>query len=116
MSLLPRIAVGFAVFRGFMLAALTVPWLARKLRRADATQSERSLALMAGSRSMLLGVAILSLAFGARREALAWVLLGDGVLQLFDALHALSLRTRAVAVLPAILCLVDGWAGATLMT
>jgi len=110
-----RIAVGIAIFRGFMLAVLTVPWLAQKIRRPDATESERSLAWMAGSRAILLGVAILLLAFASRREALAWVLLGDGVLQLFDALQALRLRKRNLAVLPAVLCLLDGWAGLTLL-
>jgi hypothetical protein len=115
MSVPVRAAVGFAVLRGFMLAVLTVPWLAQKVRRAEAAPAERSLAWMAASRSILLGVALLSLSFGARREALAWVLLGDGALQLFDALHALSLRTRRLAVLPAILCLLDGGAGMTLM-
>ena len=98
-----------------MLAVLTVPWLAQKLRRPDATPSERSLAWMAGSRAILLGLAILWLSFGGRREALAWVILGDGVLQVFDTLHALSQPKRRLAVLPAILCLLDGWAGMTLM-
>jgi hypothetical protein len=70
---------------------------------------------MAGSRAILLGVAIVLLAFANHREALGWVLLGDGALQLFDTLQALAQRKRALAVLPAILCLLDGWAGATLM-
>jgi hypothetical protein len=70
---------------------------------------------MAGSRSILLGVAITSLALEGPREALGWVLLGDGALQLFDTLHALALRKGNVAVLPAILCLLDGWAGLALM-
>jgi hypothetical protein len=115
MSVLARIAIGFAILRGFMLAVLSVPWLAQKLRRPDATPSERSLAWMAGSRAILLGVAILVLSFGKRRDALAWVLLGDGVLQLFDTLQALGQRKRALAALPAILCLLDGWAGIVLM-
>jgi hypothetical protein len=105
----------FAVLRGFMLTALTVPWLAQKIRRADATESERSLVLMVGSRTILLGLGILALWLTNRREAVAWALLGDGVLQLFDALLALAQRKRTLAVLPTILCLLDGWAGATLM-
>jgi hypothetical protein len=116
MSVLARIALGFAGLRGFMLTVLTVPWLAQKIRRPDATQSERSLAWMAASRSILLGVAISLLAIGGRREALAWALLGDGVLQLFDALHALSQPKRTLAVVPAVLCLLDGWAAVTLMS
>jgi hypothetical protein len=114
-SVLARIALGFAVLRGFMLTALTVPWLAQKIRRADATESERSLAWMVGSRTILLGSGILVLWLTHRLEALAWVLLGDGVLQLFDALLALAKRKRTLAVLPTILCLLDGWAGVMLM-
>jgi hypothetical protein len=115
MSVLARIALGFAVLRGFMLTALTVPWLVQKIRSADARESERSLVLMVGSRTILLGFGILALWLTKRREALAWVLLGDGVLQLFDALLAFARRKRTLAALPTILCLLDGWAGLTLM-
>src|SRR5678809_641595 len=104
MTVFSRIALGFAIFRGFQLAALTVPWLRQKVRRADTTESERSLVLMIGSRSILLGLVIVVLGFTNRRETLGWVLIGDGLLQLFDALHALALRKRTVAVLPAALC------------
>ena len=115
MSVLVRIAVGFAVLRGFMLAVLTVPWLLQKVRRADATEAERSLAWMVASRSILLGVAILLLSLGMRKEALAWALLGDGALQLFDAAFALALRKGALAVLPLVLCLLDSSAGIALL-
>jgi hypothetical protein len=110
-----RIALGFALLRGFQLAALTVPWLLQKLRRADATASERSLVLMIGSRSILLGLAIVALGLTNRLETLGWVLIGDGLLQLFDALHALALGKRTVAVLPAVLCVLCGLAGITLI-
>src|SRR4030095_2035712 len=111
MTVSSRLALGFAILRGFQLAALTVPWLLQKLRRPDATESERSLVLMIGSRSILLGLAILALGFANRREMLGWVLIGDGLLQLFDALHAIALRKRTVAVLPAALFVLDGLAG-----
>ena len=115
MTITSRIALGFAILRGFQLAALTVPWLLQKVRRADATASERSLVLMIGSRSILLGLAIVVLGIANRREALGWVLIGDGLLQLFDALHALALRKRTVAVLPGALCVLDVLAGITLL-
>jgi hypothetical protein len=115
MSVFSRIALGFAILRGFQLAALTVPWLLQKVRRADATESERSLVLMISSRSILLGLAIMALGFTNRRETLGWVLIADGLLQLFDALHALAQRKRIVAVLPAALCVLDGLAGITLI-
>jgi len=110
-----RVALGFAILRGFQLAVLTVPWLLQKVRRADATESERSLVLMIGSRSILLGLAIVALGITGRREALGAVLIGDGLLQLFDALHALALGKRTVAILPAALCVLDGLAGITLL-
>ena len=115
MTVSSRIALGFALLRGFQLAALTVPWLLQKVRRADATESERSLVLMIGSRSILLGLAIVALALTNRRETLGAVLIGDGLLQLFAALHALALRKRTVAVLPAALCVLDVLAGITLL-
>ncbi len=115
MTVASRLALGFAIIRGFQLAALTVPWLLQKVRRADATESERSLVVMIGSRSILLGIAIVALGFTNRREMLGAVLIGDGLLQLFDALHALALRKRTVAVLPAALCVLDGLAGVTLL-
>ena len=115
MTVSSRIALGFAILRGFQFAALTVPWLLQKVRRADATESERSLVLMIGSRSILLGIAIVALGFTNRRETLGGVLIGDGLLQLFDALHAIALRKRTVAVLPAVLCVLDGLAGITLL-
>ena len=115
MTVASRIALGFAILRGFQLAALTVPWLLQKVRRADATESERSLVLMIGSRSILLGLAIMALGFANRRETLGWVLIGDGVLQLFDALQAIALRKRTLAVLPAVLCVLDGLAGIILL-
>ena len=115
MTVSSRIAFGYSILRGFQLAALTVPWLLQKVRRADATESERSLVLMIGSRSILLGLAIVALAFTNRRETLGFVLIGDGLLQLFDALLALALRKRTVAALPAVLCVLDGLAGITLL-
>jgi sulfur relay (sulfurtransferase) DsrF/TusC family protein len=70
---------------------------------------------MIGSRSILLGLAIVALAFTNRRETLGFVLIGDGLLQLFDALMAFALRKRTVAALPAVLCVLDGLAGITLL-
>lgn len=115
MSILARLAMGYAILRGVMLTLLTVPWLAGKLRSPETTESERSLAWMVWSRTVLLGAAILVLAFGGRAGAVAWAILGDGVLQLFDAVLALARRKRRLAVLPAILCLVDGVAGLALI-
>ena len=115
MTVSSRIALGFAVLRGIQLAVLTVPWLLHKVRRAEATESERSLVLMIGSRSILLGLAIVVLALTNRREAVGWVLVGDGLLQVFDALHALALGRRTAAVLPAALCVLDGVAGFILL-
>jgi len=115
MTILSRIALGFAILRGFQLAVLTVPWVLQKLRRPDATESERSLLLMIGSRSILLGLAIAALGIAGRRVALGWVLIGDAALQLFDALHAMACGKRTLTVLPAALCVLDGVAGVILM-
>lgn len=109
-------ALGFAILRGVQLTALTVPWLLAKVRRAGTPESERSLVLMISSRSILLGLAILTLALMGKRAALGWVLVGDGLLQAFDALHALAvLPRRRVAILPAILCVLDGLSAVILL-
>jgi hypothetical protein len=92
-----------------------VPWLLSKVRRAEATESERSLVVMVGSRSILLGLVIVVLGLANRREVLGWVLIADGLLQAFDALHALALRKRTAAVLPAALFVLDTLAGITLL-
>jgi len=115
MNVASRIAEVFAIVRGFQLAALTVPWVLQKVRRAGVTESERALVSMVGSRSILLGVVMVVLGFTHRREAAGWVLLGDGILQLFDALQALALGQRRVAILPALLCVLDVAAGLTLL-
>jgi hypothetical protein len=115
MSVSAQIALWFAVLRGVMLTAGTVPWLLGKLRRADAAESERPLVLMVASRSILLGLALVALWLTERREALAWTLIGDAALQLFDVLLALAGRKRALALMPAVLCLMDAGAGITLM-
>ncbi len=115
MTISSRIALGFAILRGIQLAALTVPWLLHKVRRADATESERSLVLMVGSRSILLGLVMVVVALTNHRETLGWVLIADGSLQLFDAIHALALRKRTLAALPTALCILDGLAGIALL-
>jgi len=115
MTLYSRIALVFGLLRGFQLALLTVPWVLKKVRSRETTETERSLVLMIGSRSILLGVAMMVLGFTNTQETLGWVLVGDGLLQLFDALRAFSLQQRNVAALPAILCVLDGVAGVTLL-
>lgn len=115
MAVLVPFALGFAALRGFMLAALTVPWLAQKLRAPGITQAERSLVVMVGSRAMVLGGVLLALWFTNRREALGWGLLGDGLLQLVDTALALALGARRLAVLPGLLCVLDALAGLALL-
>lgn len=116
MTVSSRIALIFAVLRGLQLAVLTVPWVLQKLRRADSAEAERSLVLMIGSRSIMFGVVIVVLGLANRRGTLGWALLADGLLQLFDALLAVFLRKRTVAILPAALCVLDGLAGLILLT
>ena len=115
MSVSAHIALAYAVLRGVMLTAVTVPWVVRKMRRPDAAESERSLLLMVASRTILLGLGMVALWLTKRREALAWTLLGDAALQLFDVINALVGGKRTLAVMPAVLCFLDGWAGITLM-
>jgi hypothetical protein len=115
MTLLPSIAVGFGVVRGIQLSALTVPWVRQKLRREGITESEHSLVMMTGSRSIVLGLGMIALAATSRLEALGWLLAADAALQLFDTFQALLLPKRLTAILPAALCLLDALAAFILL-
>ena len=98
-----------------MLTAGTVPWALNKQRRADIAESERSLLWMVVSRTLLLALGMLALWVTKQREALAWTLMADASLQLFDALVAVYRRKHALAALPAVLCLLGGLAGIALL-
>jgi hypothetical protein len=70
---------------------------------------------MFASRTILLGVALAFLAIKAKRKGLAWLLLADAALQLFDTGMALATHKGALAVLPAVIGGLDAWAGVVLL-
>lgn len=115
MTIAFKIALGFAVLRGFQLTVLTVPWLLQKVRHPDATETERSLTWMIASRSILLGLALAALALMNKWQAVGSVLIGDALLQLFDTVQALTLRKGNLAILPAVLCVLDTLAGIVIL-
>jgi hypothetical protein len=81
----------------------------------SSTEPARSLALVFASRTILLGIVLVVLAIRRRREGLAWVLLADAALQLFDTGMALATHKGALAILPAALGAMDVWAGLFLL-
>jgi len=112
-----RLARAFAILRGAMVVLFSVLLIAapEKAMPGSSTEPARSLALIFASRTILLGIVLVALAIRGRREGLAWVLLADAALQLFDTGMALATHKGALAVLPAALGAMDVWAGLLLL-
>jgi hypothetical protein len=112
-----RLARAFAILRGTMLVVFSVVLIVapEKAMAGSSTEPARSLALMFASRTILLGTVLVALAIRRRREALAWVLLADAALQVFDTGMALATHKEALAFLPAALGAMDVCAGLFLL-
>jgi hypothetical protein len=112
-----RLARAFAVLRGAMVILFSVALIVapEKAIAGSSTEPARSLALMVASRTILLGLVLVVLAIRGRRGALAWVLLADAALQVFDTGMALATHKGALAALPAALGALDVWAGLFLL-
>ena len=85
-----------------------------KMMAGSSSEPARTLALMFASRTIVLGIAFIVLAMARKREGLAWVLLADAALQLFDTGMAFVTGKQALAVLPAALGVLDVWAALVL--
>jgi hypothetical protein len=86
-----------------------------KAMAGSSTEPARSLGMVFASRSILLGLVLVALTLRGARRGLAWVLLADAALQLFDTGMALATNKGALAILPAALGAVDVWAGLFLL-
>jgi hypothetical protein len=86
-----------------------------KAMPGSSTEPARSLALVFASRTILLGAVLVALAITRKHKGLAWVLLADAALQLFDTGMALATSKGALAILPAALGAMDVWAGLYLL-
>ncbi|MBI5546170.1 MAG: DUF4267 domain-containing protein [Deltaproteobacteria bacterium] len=106
-----RLARAFALLRGAMVVLFSVSLIIvpERVMAGSSTEPARSLALVFASRSILLGSLLVVLAIRGKREGLAWVLLADAALQLFDTGMALATHKGALAVLPAALGAMDVW-------
>jgi hypothetical protein len=103
------LAVGFGVLRGLMLVAYAFALIFKpeKVKPGSTTEPARSFALMAASRTMVLGVALLALALTGRHEGLALTLVADAALQVFDAGLAIKMKRGATAAAPAVIGVVE---------
>jgi hypothetical protein len=115
--LLPQIARWYGFARGLMLALLSLAILVAPETGVPgaATEPARSLALVFGSRSILLGCVLVVMSLRRLRLSLAWVLWLDAALQIFDTLLALATGKGALALLPAALGIADVIAGLILV-
>jgi hypothetical protein len=80
----------------------------------SSAEPARSLALVFASRTILLGLIMVALALRKQREALAWVLVADALLQVFDTAMALAQHKGAIAIMPFALGVIDLWAARVL--
>jgi hypothetical protein len=111
-----RLARAFAFLRGAMVILFSVFLIVvpEKAMAGSSSEPARTLALMFASRTIVLGIALVVLAMARKREGLAWVLLADAALQLFDTGMAFVTGKQALAVLPAALGALDVWAALVL--
>lgn len=112
-----RLAYAVAILRAAMIivASVVLVVLPETAMPGSSAEPARSLALMFASRTILLGVVLVGLAIGRKREGLGWVLLADAALQIFDTGMAFATHQSALAVLPAALGALDIWAGLRLL-
>jgi hypothetical protein len=101
----------YAVLRGAMVIVFSVALILvpEKAVPGSSLEPARSLALMFASRTILLGLVLAALAIRGKRQGLAWVLLADAALQIFDTGLALAMSKGAVAALPLLLGALDVW-------
>lgn len=112
-----RLPYAYALLRAAMLVLFSLALVLAPERALAGSSHEpmRTLALMFASRTIVLGIALAVLALGRKREALGWVLLADGALQVFDTGMALATDKGALALAPAVLAALDAWAGVALL-
>ena len=112
-----RLARAFAVLRGAVVILYSVSLIIapEKVMAGSSSEPARTLTLVFASRTILLGIAFVVLAIQGKRQGLAWVLLADSALQLFDTGMALVTHKGALAVLPAAIGVIDIWAGLVLL-
>src|SRR5262245_44239440 len=112
-----RLIRAYAVLRGVMVTAfsLALIFAPEQAMPGSSMEPARALALVFASRTILLSLGLVGLAIRGRSVALAWVLLADGALQIFDTGMALVMGKGALALLPCALGAVDVWAGRVLI-
>ena len=112
-----RLALTFALLRGalFIVYAAALFVAPEAVIPGSSVEPARAIGLMFASRMLVFGVAFVVLVVGRSRRALAWLLVADGALQIFDVGMAVASSRGAVAALPAILAVIDGWAARVLL-
>jgi hypothetical protein len=112
-----RLAYVFAILRGALLSvfAVVLVVMPETAMPGSSTEPAWSLAMMFGSRTMILGIALVGFAIARKREGLAWVLMADAALQLFDTGLALVMGKGALAILPLAWGALDVGAGLVLL-
>ena len=111
-----RIAYGLAFVRGAILVAfsLAVVLAPEDVMPGTSVEPARTLGLMFASRTILLGVAFIALAWRRVARPLAWVFFADAALMLFEIVMAVATDKLDLAVGGLVIGALEVWAGRTL--
>jgi hypothetical protein len=111
-----RIAYGLALVRGAILIAfsLALALAPEDVMPGTSAEPARTLGLMFASRTILLGVAFITLALRRSARPLAWVFFADASLMLFEMVTAVATNELGLAVGGLVIGTLELWAGRTL--
>lgn len=111
-----RIAYGLAFLRGAILIAFSVSLAAmpEDVMPGTSVEPARTLGLMFASRTILLGIAFITLAARRMARPLAWVFFADAALMLFEIVLSVATDKLDLAIGGVVIGALEIWAGTTL--
>lgn len=111
-----RIAYGLAFLRGAILIAfsLSLAFVPEDVMPGTSAEPARTLSLMFASRTILLGIAFITLAARRMSRPLAWVYFADASLMLFEIAMSVATNKLDLAIGGVVIGALEVWAGRTL--
>lgn len=112
-----RIAYVLAYLRGAILIAFSLAFALAPddVMPGTAAEPARTLGLMFASRTILLGVAFIALAWRRATRALAWVFFADATLMAFEMVMSVATDKLDLAIGGLVIGGLELWAGRTLL-
>lgn len=111
-----RIAYGLAYLRGAILIMFSVSlaFMPDDVMPGTSAEPARTLSLMFASRTILLGIAFITLAVRRMARPLAWVYFADASLMLFEVVMSVATNQLDLAIGGVVIGALEVWAGRTL--